>query len=158
MIAYRCVNCGSYDLVLPAQCAVCGSYGFAQVEKGSTQWQRDMQHLSSKGPCNLAGTLDSAQNSLKQSQKILELLDQVTALHLKCVGISYGQSVSTDYFMHTQDGSSGQEKLAAKASATFVNLQSTLFNLFTLVKIAEDNLIINLKELDSNTGGPTKTP
>lgn len=120
--------------------------------------QQATQSQSSSDPCNSAGTSDSAPTPLKRSQQILDLLDQVTVLHLKCAGISYGLSTRNGFFDQRAVGTSDQEKLADRASATFANLQSTLFNLFTLAKIAEDNLILNLKELDSSTGGPTKTP
>lgn len=151
-----CPHCGNHDWIIPMhpdrnvvmQCSDCHK---------DYLWQPPTQLQFAAEPCNSLGTSGSAVSSSKNSQKILDLLDQVTALHLKCAGISYGLSDKNLYSDNTAAGTSDQEKLADKASATFVKLQSTLFNLFTLAKIAEDNLIVNLKELDSNTGGPTRT-
>lgn len=132
-------------------CGVC--------DKEAIEWRRQtIQNNSAPEHSDSHGTLDLQKQRSQESTKILEVFNQLTVLRAMYAGISYEQSLrSALYSPDTDELPTTKQQLDDAISASFVRLQSQLFNYFTLATIAETDMILSPVDEDCNTISPGKT-
>jgi hypothetical protein len=124
---WKCELCKTLNALVSTHCRNCG--------------QRRTQNSCAQEPSNSRGTSVSPIPFSKDSTKILELLERITAQQEMFAGISFGQSERNPYLPWDQGGTlTTEQKLRESINVSFAKLKSELLDLLTHAVAAENDI------------------
>lgn len=128
----NCPVCGKFHDNITSNCRGCNA----------SLWQPATHTRSEPGASSLVGTSNS--QTKHESQDLLEILQQITALQSRCAGAFSSQSINSLYLrVNKEDIGYALEK---QISASIAKAQQDLMDLYTHVLAAETGLIVSSKK------------